>query len=37
MVHMRLQRAGRLARGSAGRFQISGLEACRPLSGLTAP
>jgi RimJ/RimL family protein N-acetyltransferase len=36
MVHMRLQRADWLARGSAGRFQISGFEACRPLFGLTA-
>jgi len=36
MVHMRLQRADWLARGSAGQFQISGFEACRPLFGLTA-
>ena len=36
MVHMRLQRADWLARGSAGLFQISGFEACRPLFGLTA-
>jgi hypothetical protein len=32
MVHMRLQCADWLARGSAGHFQISGFEACRPYS-----
>src|SRR6266568_2399716 len=36
MVHMRLQRADWLARGSASQIQISGFEACRPLFGLTA-
>jgi hypothetical protein len=36
MVHMRLQRADWLAGGGAGRIQISGFEACRPLFGLTA-
>jgi RimJ/RimL family protein N-acetyltransferase len=36
MVHMRLQSEDWLARGSAGQFQISGFDPCRPLFGLTA-